>query len=266
MKKNVIIAGGLGNQMFQYALLLSLRHKGVNVCADASFYKYVKMHNGYELKRVFGVEEPLKCKGGFHLWWLRFLDKYSPSILCTKDSLTFDNNVLSCPKQYIRGYWQSELYFKDIRDDVRGVYQFKGIDEQNIALADNINEKNSVSIHIRRGDYASFGMTIIGADYYKKAISIIKEKINDPFFYVFSDDEKEAKEIMDESNANYQLITHNRGDDSYKDMYLMSQCKHNIIANSSFSWWGAWLNNNRNKIVIAPKWLKSFNLESWIEL
>lgn len=264
--KNVIIAGGLGNQMFQYALLLSLRHEGIKACADASFYRYVKMHNGYELKRVFGIDEPLKSKGGFHLWWLRLLDKFSPSFLCTKDYLIFDNNVLMHPKHYIRGYWQSEAYFKNIEDEIRDVYQFKDIDDYNNAVAEEMKIKESVSIHIRRGDYASFGMTIIGKEYYKKAISIIKEKIDNPVFYVFSDDANEAREILEESNVNYTIMIHNIGEDSYKDMFLMSQCKHNIIANSSFSWWGAWLNNNTRKIVIAPKWLKTFNLNSWIEL
>lgn len=264
--KNVIIAGGLGNQMFQYALLLSLRHEGVRVYADTSFYKYVKMHNGYELKRVFGIDEQLKSKGGFHLLWLRLLDKFSPSVLCTKDHRGFDNKVLVCPKHYIRGYWQSELYFKKIESDIRAVFQFKDIDENNIRISSEMKMKESVSVHIRRGDYASFGMTIIGKEFYKRAISIIKEKVETPFFYVFSDDAKEAKEVMDESNVEYTIVKHNRGADSYKDMYLMSKCKHNIIANSSFSWWGAWLNINPQKIVIAPKWHKGFNLESWIEL
>ena len=95
---------------------------------------------------------------------------------------------------------------------------------------------------------------------------MIESKVHNPRYFIFSDDMEAAKEIAGRLGINYIPVTLNSGVDSYKDMFLMSQCKHNIIANSSFSWWGAWLNNNANKIVIAPCWAKDFNCEDWITI
>lgn len=264
--KQLIFSGGLGNQMFQYAMLLSLRHHGLSVRIDTSLYRYVKMHNGYELNRVFGIEEKSIDKGGLHLLWLRFLNKYKPSIIYSKDNLHFNYKVLDKPCRYIEGYWQSELYFEVISQQVKDAFVFQNIDSMNAAYADTMRNCESVSLHIRRGDYASYGMTIIGKDYYEKAVAIMKDKLGKVRFFIFSDDEVEARKIADEMGIDYQIMNHNSGSDSYKDMYLMSQCKHNIIANSSFSWWGAWLNNNPQKIVIAPKRLTDINCKSWIEI
>ncbi len=266
MKHIAIFTGGLGNQMFEYAFLLALRAKGHKVTIDISFYDYLQMHNGYELERVFGIYEKTIRKGGLHLFFLRVLDRIKPRLFYTEDILRFNKEVLDTPKRYIRGCWQNELYFKDIEPKIRKVFNFQSIDKKNEELANKMNGANSVSLHVRRGDYASFGMQIVGAEFYKQAISIMNSKVNSPVYYVFSDDNDEAKKIMDNMNVKYCIINHNEGDDSYKDMFLMSQCKHNIIANSSFSWWGAWLNNNPEKIVIAPKWLTDFNCKDWIEL
>lgn len=264
--KYFIFSGGLGNQMFQYAMLLSLRNHGAIVRIDRSLYRHVKMHNGFELNRVFGIEEETIDRGGIHLIWLRLLNKYKPSIIYSKDSLHFNSAILDNPRKYIEGYWQSELYFKDIAQQVKNAFVFKNIDSMNASYASNMRECESVSLHIRRGDYASYGMALIGNEYYEKAVEIIRNKIGEVRFFIFSDDAAEARKMADKMGINYQIMNHNLGRDSYKDMYLMSQCKHNIIANSSFSWWGAWLNNFPHKIVIAPKWLYDFNCKTWIEL
>ena len=129
---------------------------------------------------------------------------------------------------------------------------------------------NSVSVHIRRGDYAECGISLLGFRYYISAISIINDKVSNPKFYFFSDDITVAKDIAEQMNVDYTIISHNQGEKSYQDMFLMSQCKYNIIANSSFSWWGAWLNTFHDKIVISPKkWVESDDLhnpqlDSWI--
>jgi hypothetical protein len=119
-----------------------------------------------------------------------------------------------------------------------------------------IENNNSVSIHVRRGDFFKnkkriqrYG-NICTNSYYKKAINIIKHKINDPIFLVFSDDIDWAKQNF--TGSNFIFVDWNKGKSSYRDMHLMSLCKHNIIANSTFSWWGSWLNNNENKVVISP--------------
>lgn len=264
--KTLIFTGGLGNQMFQYALLLSLRNRGYVVEADISFYSYLNMHNGYELARVFGIKDRATDKGGLHLFLLRTISKYKPKCLFSGDKLRYDENVLLAPQKYIQGYWQSELYFKDIEQQVKDAFAFQNIDSFNAELAKRMQESESVSLHIRRGDYIAYGMTLVGKDYYEKAVDIVLKKLGKVKFYIFSDDEVEARRIADDMGIDYQILNHNKGENSYKDMYLMSQCKHNIIANSSFSWWGAWLNDNPNKVVVAPKWLTDFNCRTWIEI
>lgn len=253
--KNVIVTGGLGNQMFQYAYLLSLRSNGINAIMDISYYDFFKMHNGYELEKVFGIKENYINAQGVHMYWLRTLNKIRPSILYTFDNSSYDASAITSPKQFIFGYWQDERYFKGIEELVRTVFTFKDIDEVNMEYSLEMQESHSVSMHIRRGDYAQFGMHIVGEDYYKKSIEKINSLVEHPFYYIFSDDMNVAEQIAKSMGITYKLMSHNRGCNSYKDMFLMSQCKHNIIANSSFSWWGAWLNNNYSKIVIAPqKW------------
>lgn len=261
-----MLSGGLGNQMFQYAMYLSLKRNGINTRIDISLFRHVKMHNGYELRRVFGIDEKPIDKTGIHLLWLRLLKKIKPTLLYSRDTLHFDPNTLFNKKKYIDGYWQSELYFKNIDSTIRNVFQFQNIDLRNINIAKAMSNCESVSLHIRRGDYTTFGMPIIGEDYYIKAVNLLLSRLDNAIFYIFSDDCFEAKRIADDLKINYYIISHNKGEDSYKDMYLMSKCKHNIIANSSFSWWGAWLNSNPNKIVIAPKWLYDFNCKTWIEI
>ena len=269
MVKTVVITGGLGNQMFEYALALSLRHKGYKVKTDISMYGFEHMHNGYELERVFGIVEHPVCKGGIHLKWLRLLNRFSPKMLVMKDPWSYSPDVLDHPRHYMWGNWQSEKFFKNIESDIRKVFTFKGVDDKNREIGKKMSGCNSVSLHVRRGDYAQYGMLMMESDYYKQAVKAVSDKVKDSVYYIFSDDAKEAAKIGDELGICYEIINHNKGDDSYKDMYLMSQCKHNVIANSSFSWWGAWLNANPDKIVVAPKtWsVRSNNhpqLEDWI--
>lgn len=256
--KKVLITGGLGNQMFQYAFACALRAKGIGVKLDISYYDYWSkfnwhMHNGYELEHVFGIKENYINKQGLHMKWIRLLDHYDPLAIIKKDENQFDCNYTKTLSRYYFGYWQDEKYFIDIKEEIHNIFQFQNIDQENNLLAQKMLSCNSVSLHIRRGDYSKLGMTIIGEDYYAKAIKHIITTVANPFFFIFSDDKDEARNIAKQMNISYTIIDNNHGSNSYKDMYLMSKCKHNIIANSSFSWWGAWLNNNENKIVIAPE-------------
>lgn len=251
--------------MFQYALYLALKDKGRNAMLDNSLYSHVKMHNGNELERCFGINDPLIQGSKLHILYLRILLKLKPKKLLYQDTSMYNENVFTTRCKYISGYWQSEKYFSQIENIIRTTFEFKNIDAQNRNLAEEINSQNSVSLHLRRGDYLgnSLYSGICTNEYYMKAVDEIVinvTKKEDLFFYVFSDDKKYATEFINKLNYPALLIDFNNGSDSYKDMYLMSQCKHNIIANSSFSWWGAWLNTNPNKIVIAPsKW---YNVEN----
>ena len=246
------MTGGLGNQMLQYALLFVLRKRGYKIQIDTSVYDFYQMHNGYELERVFGIKEKLINRKGLHLLWLRLLNKYRPSFLVSSDALHYDPKIIINPKMYIYGWWFCEKYFSDYTDEIYELFDFKGIDDRNKDVACEMRSCNSVCLHVRRGDYASFGIKLIGSDYYKEAIKVIQNNIENPIFYLFSDDTTQAEELLNSLGLKYITIDHNIGKNSYKDLYLMSNCKHNIIANSSFSWWGAWLNKNPNKIVVCP--------------
>ena len=131
----------------------------------------------------------------------------------------------------------------------------------NEMIKEKIRNTNSVSIHVRRGDYCQLGLDIVGKEYYKKALDIIFSKVVEPQVFVFSD--ADVKDMFcDLKNINLNYITTNKKEKSFVDMYLMSECKHNIIANSTFSYWGAWINNNPEKIVIRPK-MQTKDRETW---
>lgn len=274
----VKVTGGLGNQMFQYAMYKSLEKKGKHVKLDStSYYNVKKEHNGYELERVFDIKPNKPNKED-----LKKFDENNISILDrikrkffgdkkfvydTKEYV-FNENIYKLKNSYLNGYWQSIKYFEGIEEDIRKDFKFKKeLDNKNLEILNEIENSNSVSIHIRRGDYMTpenykiYG-NIATPKYYKESIKLIEEKIENPTFFVFSNDMEWVKENI-QINSRVFYVDINSGDDSYKDMQLMSKCKHNIIANSSFSWWGAWLNENKNKIVVAPKkWINRDDVDS----
>lgn len=260
----VHIHEGLGNQMFQYVFLLSLRKKGVRNVRMLRLITDKPAHNGYELDKVFGIRERFGMMTGLHdrnLWKVfrkthRFVDepvtfRYHPDIL-PKGS----RNVV------LHGFWQSLGYFEGCGDRIREVFRFdaRSLNPSSKKAAEAIAACNSVSVHIRRGDYlseacmAAFG-GVCPEDYYTAAIAHMEARVDNPHFFVFSDDKEWAREHF--TGGGFTVVEGNEGADSWQDMYLMSICRHNIIANSSFSWWGAWLNGNPSKTVVAPRtWFK----------
>lgn len=274
----VRVTGGLGNQMFQYAMYKSLENKGKLVKLDSkSFYETKKEHNGYELERIFDIKPNKPTKEDlekfdennistlFKIKRKLFGDK--KFVYDTKEYV-FNKDVYKLKNSYLNGYWQSIKYFEGIENDIKKDFRFKNqLDNKNLEILNEIENSNSISIHIRRGDYMSpenYNMygCIATPTYYKKAIKVIEEKIENPTFFVFSNDMDWVKKNI-QINSRVFYIDINSGNGSYKDMQLMSNCKHNIIANSSFSWWGAWLNENKNKIVIAPKkWINREDVDS----
>jgi len=181
----------------------------------------------------------------------------------------FHESILSLPDNvYLDGYWQSEKYFHDIVDFLRNEFSFViSPSIINQEMMDKIKKCNSVSLHIRRGDYISNSETmkfhgVLGTEYYRVSLNLIKEKIKDPEIFVFSDDIMWAKANLD-TDLPIHFIDHNGTGKDYEDLRLMSNCQHHIIANSSFSWWGAWLSANPDKIVIAPKqWFNDQSIDS----
>jgi hypothetical protein len=178
---------------------------------------------------------------------------------------------------YLDGYWQGEVFFQEHKEQIRKDFTLKKISPRMARIIDEMAKINSVSVHIRRGDYVTNQaikqiFCSCGISYYRKAIKKINSCIDNPYFYFFTDDMPWVKKYLI-TDKNMKLI---EGFEDYEELILMSNCKHNIIANSSFSWWGAWLNQNPDKIVIAPKkWfndpkaqesVKDLILIKWIKL
>ena len=175
--------------------------------------------------------------------------------------IPFDKNeVERTDSVYYDGYWQNEGNFRDIRNLVLTAFTFpEFLDEKNKMLACKLKAYNSVSCHIRRGDYLKIPtMCVCTPEYYVQAIDKMNKLVNPNLYCVFSDDINWCKNHLSQlwEGKKVVYVDWNKGKESFRDMQLMSLCKHNIIANSSFSWWGAWLNQNEKKIVIAPeKWM-----------
>lgn len=264
MKSLVVQLGGLGNQMFIYAFYYAMKKRGHNVQIDASLYNLLKMHNGYELPSIFNILPDEKKKAGWYLQWLRLLLHFKPKFLVCEE--LFKRTIqLDINKPYIVGYWQSDLYFNEFAGEIKELYRFKNISKRNMIISSDMQKVESVSIHIRRGDYLNIpdALNICSEDYYRKAIEIIITKVGKPHFYIFSNDPEWSKTFAEKLGISYTVIDHNTGADSYQDMFLMSQCKHNILANSSFSWWGAYLNYHKNAIRVAPRvWCQGHSEET----
>lgn len=260
----VEMTGGLGNQMFQYAFYMALKNKQPHTWIDTRSYQNQQIHNGYELEKIFGI--PQHSIHPFPAILIHPLCRILFKKIRDKRRMLPHFPVRSIqPVVYYRGYWQTERYFLPIEKEVRAAFSFLPgrVSQKNLDLAEQMASENSVSIHVRRGDYESnpqskaFQGGICTDGYYKNAVRKIKELAgNNLRFYVFSDDIDYVEELF--KDMDIQIIDWNRKDNSWQDMYLMSQCHHQIIANSSFSWWGAWLNPRTDKLVIAPDhWINS---------
>ncbi len=268
------IIGGLGNQMFQYAFYKYLSiSKECDLKLDLFLFDNYELHNGYELENAFGVIEdiatkdeikkfktscPLFFKIENKLFDINFMFGTNHF---KENKFYIDNNIFdkSLDDFYVEGYFQTYMYIQELDQNL---FQFQTkLSETETELL----QGNVVSIHIRGGDYitskkdsALFG-NICTKKYYKNAIEHIKSFTENPKFLIFTNDKAYAKQLL--IGEDFEIVDWNGGKDSFRDMYLMSLCKHNIIANSSFSWWGAWLNKNSSKIVIAPhKWFNDNNI------
>ncbi len=261
--------GGLGNQMFQYAYYWALSKNYNNVYFTTINFKSYSLHNGYELDKIFNFAPNMiddkkinQLKNAIISKILTKLKLYQFNII--QNNFAYDIQYAKFYfNHFLIGYWQSEKYFANCKLEIRKQFTFPNLDTINLQIAMSIQNSTAISLHVRRGDYVNHDLhgNLCNLDYYKQAIDIVIKKTINPIFYIFSDDIKWCQDNF--SVYNFIYITNNNNTDSYKDMHLMSLCKHNIIANSSFSWWGAWLNNNPNKIVIAPKkWFNDNSLDT----
>lgn len=301
------LIGGLGNQLFQYAAARRLAyHLEVPLKLDISGFTTYYTLRTYNLHHFNIIEEfaspqDLRLVKKSYISGLKHPKKllketmselkdpeYRKNLFHPEKSITlikekshaFNPEIITLPDNvYLDGYWQNENYFKDIEEIIRNEFKLKVPPSPlNEKIGQKITETESVSIHVRRGDYvrnplARLTHGLCSLDYYQKAIDEIVCKIDRPHFYVFSDDPEWTKDnIKFTYPADY--ISHNDASKGYEDLRLMRLCKHHIIANSSFSWWGAWLGSNGNSVVIGPSpW---FNIlghndsdimpESWIRI
>lgn len=288
----VRIMGGLGNQMFQYAAgrrLAAIRNTALKL--DISDFEDYHLHDyglsAFTINESFATPEEVEIlkepeTGSFRKKLKKFLR--CPSKIgithIREKQYHFDPEILTMPDSvYLDGYWQSEKYFSDIADIIRKEFTVKLPQTgRNMTLAQQINSCESVSLHVRRGDYVTDEKTktIHGTcdlAYYARCIESLGQKVHQPCFFIFSDDPDWAEQNLKIPHP-ATFIDHNGPKKNYEDLRLMSQCRHHIIANSSFSWWGAWLGRHPHTRVYAPdRWFSapSFNTkdllpETWTRI
>lgn len=276
----VEVTGGLGNQMFQYALYRRLQLLGKDVKLDLSFYHTKQTLRKFELG-IFKLplqvadQREICCLKGYTNDASRIQKAfttriYKHSCIYTEDlDKGCQDMVLQKDSVYLSGYWQNECYFKEIRNRILEDFTFpKEVTDRKQDMVRQMKGSNSVSVHVRRGDYLQSGNAgiyggICTLTYYRKAMDYMREHIQNPQFYIFTDDPEWVKQNLYEDGMC--LIQHEAGDPDYLDMYLMSQCTAHIIANSTFSWWGAWLDRSERKTVVSPaRWLNNHDVNNAI--
>ena len=271
------IYGGLASQMNQYAFMRILKKRfpdvDVKMAVAGDWRRYME-HNGYELDKVFGIERDgvdwktlrrlanfypgsgLKAK--FFNAMFQIKDKfYGPK----KSHITLPIseqpdwnvfNIIDVRRDIL--FWSNYAmgFFDEIKEELRKDFTFKPkLDSRNAERLAKISSSNSVSIHVRRGDYIKYKYPLLGVEYYKDAIERIRTRVSNPRFFIFSDDPMWCENTFS-FLENKEIVTGNLGGRSYIDLQLMSACRHNILANSGFSLFAAWLNTNPDKVVIRP--------------
>jgi len=290
----VIIFNGLGNQMSQYAFYL--KKKKLSKSTRFLFSKKSqKIHNGYELDNVFGIKyyDSLINKVLYLIFRIvdykkftfiskpiiRIFNFLGIVIINENDDYNFKPNYLQSSRgiKFYVGGWHSEKYFVDIRDTILNTFQFnfENIGKENLEVFKQIKTSMSVSVHVRRGDFLDFNNyrkfgAVCTLNYFLCAIEKIKTLVENPHFFFFTNDNTWVKDNF--NGPNFTIININTFGNSWKDMFLISICSHNINSNGSFSWWSSWLNKNKHKIVIVPKnfmvnkYFEDIYPESWIQL
>ncbi|CAI8311804.1 MAG: O-antigen biosynthesis glycosyltransferase WbnK [Opitutia bacterium UBA7350] len=262
----VRISGGLGNQMFQYAFARALQARGQQVTLHWHSHHSKSAHNGYELDHVFQAQLsdtiPLVSQSLLKHWQAWRLRK----IARTREvhELQFQAHFLETQTGYLDGYWQTEQYFESIHDKICADFDFKPLTgPKNLELQQQLTESEACSIHIRRGDYTGHPELggICDKAYYNNALKELDARHPNCPLVVFSDDIEFSKDLL-KGRKQVQFCDWNRGIDSWMDMALMCRCTHHIIANSSFSWWGAWLATSHGLTIAPNNWSLKFGTKT----
>jgi len=277
MKDTIIlgIKGGFANQLFQYSVGYSVaKRNNFSLKLDLSFFNETKFKSAWRIN-LLNVEiieanisetKYLKNENNPRNYFYKFSKKFDLRSKYNKATHYIDNegfkpeyrfHLINTTK-YMEGWFPKPGYFNEFRHDLIKMYTPKfRLSEEYLSLLNSILTTDSVSIHVRRGDYVDNKIFLTkGRDYYTAAIKSVVQKLQKPSFYVFSDDIEWCREnLSDIHDCNFIKLGNNNAD--LEEFFLMKNCKHNVIANSSFSWWAAYLNENPSKIVIAPKvWYK----------
>lgn len=261
------VMGGLGNQMQQYALYEKFKFLGKDVRLDVSWFededqqrqalapRKLELRMFDQLPFQCCTEQEKKTLIGDDSLVSKVMRKLRPGRKFVESDM-YHPEIFDKENCYLEGYWACEKYYQNILNILQNNIRFpKSQNSQNVELKRKMMAENSVSIHIRRGDYldpanaAMFG-GICTEEYYETAEKYVRDNVKNPHFYLFSDDSEYLREHY--SGEEYTIVDWNTGDESFYDMELMSCCRHNICANSTFSFWGARLNRNKDKIMIRP--------------
>lgn len=273
------LMGGLGNQMFQYAAAIGASHINEIPYVDLSMYQmngHEDTSRGFELGQLTTKYKILSRDKKIDLcssksYWLRHFFSENAFLNIEEKFFQFESSVLKHKDKnlYLSGYWQSYKYFEHVRKRLIEDFTPSGeISPENSELITQILSCESVAVHVRRGDYitnsnANSYHGVMPISYYVEALKILKLKKQNLKIFYFSDDPFWIQDNLVNVVGEGTIISHNNGTNSFWDMILMSYCKHFILANSSFSWWGAWLAQNSAKIVVAPqKWFTNAEINT----
>lgn len=275
------LTGGMGNQMFQYscgfavAQRLKVPHKYYFESFEGNTPRSFELGCFTISSEKATTAEITKVRDVTPFTLLR-----NSTHIYKEPHFEYDKNIMTVSDQTeLQGYWQSDKYFSPYENELKKQFLFsKPLTRRNKELLEKYAKNTLVSLHVRRGDYVSnaaahqfHGLTTL--DFYKTAVSVLLKKFKNVVFLIFSDDPQWVQDNLQDTGKCI-FVTWNQGAQSYNDLHLMSKCHHHILANSSFSWWGAWLSNHSPHIVIAPKkWFNDFTINtsdllpsSWIRL
>ncbi len=285
----VRLCGGLGNQLFQYATgrRLADMHK-TELVFDLDWYERTPSSNTRRKYELGHYPIQARTTDRTEAWWCRlhstrflgrvaFLPRRWKNVM--EQSFDFDSTVLQLPDNvYLNGYWQSHRYFEDVASVVRAeATPLPPAGPLDVAVKEEISATEAVSVHVRRGDYVTqrAAAAVHGTcslDYYRAALTELASVVRNPHFFIFSDDGEWVRRNLLPPGP-YTFVDHNGAEAAFQDLHLMSLCKHHVIANSSFSWWGAWLNPREGKVVVCPKdWFadkrqtRTLTPSTWIRL
>lgn len=275
--KNVFrISDGLGNQLFQYACAYSMYKKtGKEIILDPMYSGKLRTYQLEEfcidfskrfvnkrLDFILGLGK--RCSAPLKLWYRdKKIKVQKYSVIKEHKSMIYDDSIYDYDNGYFTGFWQSYKYFDEYYDDIKRQFQMKAeLSAIATEYKKRMNETISVSLHIRRTDYnRSVNNVCLKQDFYKMALDQMKEKIGDLKLFIFTDDKEFARERF--HLCEYELV---EDVTDLEEFVLMQQCKHHIIANSTFSWWAAYLSENKGGVVFAPvadMWTEDFFLPQW---